>query len=53
MIRTGSFKTLEYVLEMQAEGARGLQESLGHATASPGPSLEAKTQITVGAHGFA
>lgn len=52
-IRTGSFKTLEYVLEMQGEGARGLQESLGHATAPPGPSREAKKQITVGAQGFA
>lgn len=52
-IRTGSFKTLEYVLEMQGEGARGLQESLGHATAPPGPSREANKQITVGAQGFA
>lgn len=38
---------------MQGEGARDLQESLGHATAPPGPSLETKKQITVRAHGFA
>lgn len=27
---------------MQGEGAKGLQESLGHDAATPGPSLEAK-----------